>query len=209
MQIVFQHSAQVPDCDINDVRELSAGEAEARRQTVIALKAIRKYLPGFENAYFTRLTSYMRVREGRHIIGDYQLTTDDVIAARKFKDVIGKSGKGTHADAPGHTTRSPGGAPRDPNRKRASPKDGGSTDFPYRCLVPKNVENMLTVGKLVSITQDFKRDVLPDNMVTGQAAGVAAAICAKKGITPRQLEKDVSELQDILVKQGTILFGTK
>jgi len=37
---------------------------------------------------------------------------------------------------------------------------------------------------------------------------VAAALCAKKGITPRQLEKDVSELQKILVKQGAILYGT-
>jgi hypothetical protein len=45
-------------------------------------------------------------------------------------------------------------------------------------------------------------------MVTGQAAGVAAAICARRGITPRQLESDVTELQDILLKQGAILFGT-
>jgi len=45
-------------------------------------------------------------------------------------------------------------------------------------------------------------------MVTGQAAGVAAAVCARKGITPRQLEQDVSELQAILVKQGAILHGT-
>jgi len=45
-------------------------------------------------------------------------------------------------------------------------------------------------------------------MVTGQAAGVAAALCAKQNITPRELEKDVSELQKILVKQGAILHGT-
>jgi hypothetical protein len=45
-------------------------------------------------------------------------------------------------------------------------------------------------------------------MVTGQAAGVAAAVCARKGITPRQLEQDVTELQEILQKQGAILFGT-
>jgi hypothetical protein len=45
-------------------------------------------------------------------------------------------------------------------------------------------------------------------MVTGQAAGVAAAVCAKTGVTPRQLEKDVSKLQEILVRQGAILYGT-
>jgi hypothetical protein len=46
-------------------------------------------------------------------------------------------------------------------------------------------------------------------MATGQAGGVAAAICARKDISPRQLEADVSELQDILGKQGAVLFGTK
>ena len=42
-------------------------------------------------------------------------------------------------------------------------------------------------------------------MVTGQAAGVAAGLCVKHGITPRELEKDVSELQEILRSQGAIL----
>jgi len=45
-------------------------------------------------------------------------------------------------------------------------------------------------------------------MVTGQAAGVAAAICAIENISPRELEKDVSELQRILKEQGAILTGT-
>ena len=64
------------------------------------------------------------------------------------------------------------------------------------------------VGKLVSVSEDFKRDLLPENMCTGQAGGIAAALCAKKGITPRQMESDVSELQTILVKQGAILYDT-
>jgi hypothetical protein len=42
-------------------------------------------------------------------------------------------------------------------------------------------------------------------MITGQAAGVAAALCARDGITPRQLEKDVAELQKILISQGAVL----
>ena len=95
-----------------------------------------------------------------------------------------------------------------PNRVRAQPKDGGSYDTPYRALVPKNVEGLLMAGMLVSVTEDFKRDLLPDNIASGQAAGVAAAICAQKGITPRQLEQDVSELQSCLQQQGAILFGT-
>jgi hypothetical protein len=206
IQPIFQHSAQVADCDTTDVREQTAGEVEARRQVVLALKAAKKYLPGFENAYFTRLTSYMRTREGRHMIGDYQLISDDVAEARKHEDVIAKSGMGTFPGGPVHSARFPGNSMNISRERRgASPKDGGSYDIPYRSLVPKNVEGMLMAGKLISWSEDFKRDCLPDNMATGQAAGVAAAICAKKEITPRELEKDVSEVQKILEQQGAIL----
>lgn len=209
IQPVFQHSAQVQDCDTTNVRELSSGETEARRQVVIALKAARKYLPGFENAYFTRLTSSMRVREGRHMVGDYQITTADVGEARKFDDVIAKCAMATQSGGPFHSAAFPGASMNiNPERKYTRPKDGGSYDIPYRSLVPKNVENMLITGKLVSVTEDFKRDLLPDNMATGQAAGAAAAICAMKGKTPREIEKDVKELQAVLVKQGAVLTGT-
>jgi hypothetical protein len=61
--------------------------------------------------------------------------------------------------------------------------------------MPENVENMLITGKLVSVNEDFKRDLLPDNIVTGQAAGAAAALCVRK-------------LQDILLDQGAVLAGT-
>lgn len=209
IQPVFQHSAQVKDCDTTDITEWTAGEVESRRQAVIAIKAARKYLPGFENAYLTRMTSSMRTREGRHIVGDYQMQSEDVVECRKFPDVIAKCTMSTQSGGPFHSASNPGSAMNiNPNRKYNQPRDGGSYDIPYRSMVPKNVEGMLTTGKLVSVSEDFKRDLLPDNIVWGQAAGVAAALCAGKDITPRELEKDVKELQDILVKQGAILTGT-
>ena len=202
MQAIFQHSSQVYQCDATDVRDLTAGEVEARRQVVIALKAARKYIPGFDTAYLTRITSYLRIRETRRIMGDYKLAMEDVYGGKKFKDVIGKSvmTMGSHHVATIDTlafTKDPGNI-----------KDGGSFDLPYRMLVPQKVENMLVAGKMVSTERDCYLRFLPETMETGQAAGVAAAICARKGITPRQLEKDVKELQDTLVKQGAILSGT-
>jgi hypothetical protein len=211
IQPVFQHSAQAKDCDTTDITEWTAGEVETRRQVVIALKAAKKYLPGFENAYFTRLTSSMRTREGRHMVGDYQMISEDVDECRKFPDVIAKCIMATNTGGPFHSASYPGYAMNIKlfsKRTNHQPKDGGSYDIPYRSLVPKNVEGMLMTGKLVSVNQDFKRDLLPDNIISGQAGGVAAALCAKKGITPRELEKDVKELQAILVKQGAILTGT-
>jgi hypothetical protein len=202
IQAHFQHSSHVSNCDPTDVRDLTYGEIEARRQIVIAWKFIKKYLPGFEKAYITRICPEIRVRESRRIIGDYYLTKDDVGEARKFKDVIGKSAfpSGGHHVASTDTLTA--------TSITVYPKDGGSHDIPYRCLVPKNVENLLEGGKQISTDRDSYHRFLQQTMVTGQAAGAAAALCTKMGITPRELEKDVSKLQEILLQQGVILYGT-
>lgn len=207
VQATFQHSAQVPDCDTTDITEYSAGEVEARRQVVIAIKAINKYLPGYENAYLTRITPGMRTREGRHTVGDYQMTAEDAKRAAKFDDVIAKCCMPVRPGGPFHSVAVAGQAINE--NPIFAPANDGSYDIPYRALVPKGIDGMLLSGKLVSLSQDFKRDLLPDNMIWGQAAGTAAAICAKKGITPRELEADVSELQAALKEKGAILDGTK
>jgi hypothetical protein len=202
IQAHFQHSSHVSGIDPTDVRDLTFGEIEARRQIVIAWKFIKKYMPGFEKAYITRVCTELRVRETRRIMGDYVLTSDDVLEARKFEDVIGKSSfpKGGHHVA-STSTITVGG-------EHGYPKDGGSHDIPYRCLVPKNVENLLVAGKAISTDRDAYHRFLQQTMVTGQAAGAAAALCTKMGVTPRDLEKSVPKLQEILLKQGVILYGT-
>jgi hypothetical protein len=70
---------------------VTAGEIEARRQAAITLKVARTYLPGFKNAYLTRTTTELRIRQTRRILCDYQLAWNDANEGRKFPDVIGKS----------------------------------------------------------------------------------------------------------------------
>jgi len=201
LQAHFQHSSQVDHADPTDVRDLTRCEVECRRQIQMALKFINKYLPGFENAYLTRMCLELRIRESRRIMGDYILTKADCAEARKFKDVIGKSSfsSGAKHVATGDTIAYQG---------IVYPKDGGSYDIPYRCLVPKVIENLLVAGKAVSTDRDSYKRFLQETMVTGQAAGAAAAVCTRKNFTPRKLEQDVSELQAVLQKQGAILYGT-
>ncbi len=201
LQAHFQHSSQVDNADPTDVRDLTRCEVECRKQIQMALKFIKKYMPGFENAYLTRMCLELRIRESRRIMGDYVLTKADVAEARKFEDVIGKSSfsSGAKHVATADTIAYKG---------VVYPKDGGSYDIPYRCLVPRMIDNLLVAGKAISTDRDSYKRFLQETMVTGQAAGVAAAICAQKNVIPRQLEQDVSELQDVLQKQGAILFGT-
>ncbi|HJX52810.1 MAG TPA: FAD-dependent oxidoreductase [Polyangia bacterium] len=204
IQAIFQHSAQVANCDCVNIDELTYGEVEARRQAVITIKAARKYLPGFQNAYVTRTTLELRVRETRRILCDYQLNWEDANAGKKFPDVIGKSAMtmGSRHVATVDTLGMYACG-------RADPPDGGSFDLPYRILVPKDVENLLVAGKMVSATRECALRFLPETTETGQAAGVAAAISVRSGRTPRKLEDDLSEVQKTLEDQGVILFGTR
>lgn len=197
----FQHSSQVDKVDCTDVRDISRAEAECREQNVIAFKFFKKYIPGFENAYITRVCPEVRIRETRRVMGDYKLLREDVMEARKFDDVIGKSAFTAGAK---HAVGDAALALKD----LVYPKDGGSTDIPYRCLVVKDLENFMVAGKAISTDRAAHHRFLQETIVTGQAAGVAAALCVRDGKTPRQLETDVSELQKILIEQGAILYGT-
>lgn len=209
IQAHFQHSSQVGNADCTNVRDLTRVEVESRAQNEIAFKFFKKYVPGFENCYITRLCPEARIRETRRVMGDYILCGDDVEQARKFADVIGKScfPSGPKHVIPEEDKNSTNGTLTNTNIARY-PKDGGSNDIPYRCLVVKGLENLLVAGKAVSADRPTHQRFLQQTFVTGQAAGCAAAICAKKGITPRELENCVEELQALLRKQNVILDGT-
>lgn len=217
LQAHFQHSSQVDNCMPTDAWDLSRCNIECRKQNMIAWRFFKNYVPGFENAYITKVCTELRLREGPRIIGDYVLTRDDVEAARQFPDTIGKSSfkaGGYHVasmDTLNHVAAT-GTSIKDGEKvimnksALAYPKDGGSYDIPYRCLVPQEVDNLLAAGKCVSTDRPSYLRYLHQTMITGQAAGTAAGLCVRKGITPRQLEQDVSELQEMLVAQGAILF---
>ena len=196
----MQHSSQIPEVLTDDAWDLTYGEIKCREQNAMAIKFFRKYIPGFENAYLTRMCPEMRLREGKRIMGDYRLTSDDVAEGLKFDDQIGVS----HFKAGAHHTADTNSIAQ---VEKVCPKNGGSYGIPYRCLVPLNVENMLVAGKHVSTDRDAYLRYLHQTMITGQAAGVAAALAVKKGVSPRDMEKDVKEIQAELKKQGAIIDG--
>jgi hypothetical protein len=81
--------------------------------------------------------------------------------------------------------------------------------IPYRCLVPRKVDGLLVACRAFSsedsINQSF--NIIPHCICYGQAAGTAAAMAAKAGIQPRNV--DYKTLQDNLIKQGVRLPRAK
>lgn len=75
-------------------------------------------------------------------------------------------------------------------------------DVPYRAIVPEKLDGLLMAGRCISATHlgAAAGKSMGNCMATGHAAGLAAAMCAKQGIPPRELK--VHELQDRLRADG-------
>ncbi|MFZ3150584.1 MAG: FAD-dependent oxidoreductase [Anaerolineaceae bacterium] len=216
IQAHFQHSSQVDKCLPTDAWDITRCIIECRKQNQIAWRFWKNYVPGFEHAYITKQCTELRVREGPRIVGDYVLNYHDIVDTSEFDDNIGRGSFTAGAiHVASMDTLNVNEDEENPNpavsTQTASvtmgfPKDGGSYGIPYRCLVPKKVENLLVAGKAASTDRSAYLRYVHQTMITGQAAGVAAALCALKGKTPRSLEGDVSELQSTLLEQGAILY---
>jgi hypothetical protein len=177
-----------------DVWDLSYAEWMSRRQMRQIAEFLKQYVPGFEKSYVMQSGVNIGVRETRRIVGDYQLTVDDVLTARKFDDAIARGAYPVDIHNP---------AGSGTVLKRLPP--GEAYDIPLRCLMPQNAEGLIVAGRCISGTHEAHSSyrVMPIVMATGQAAGVTAAIAARRGISPR--ETSIREVQRELVRQGASL----
>lgn len=78
-------------------------------------------------------------------------------------------------------------------------------DIPYRCLIPKRIDNLLAAGRNLSsdvYAQSGARLILCC-FTMGEAAGTAAAMAMKQGITPREIDR--CDLQRELIANGVNL----
>ena len=159
-----------------DVRDLTAAEIGFRKEWWEKVTAMRQE-PGWEQVFIANTCSMIGPRATRLVDTECIISRETLDAPWNPTDVIGWFG----ADGP----------------HQAFP-------VPYRQIVPQKVDNILCAGRCLGTgdTTDIFRLICPC-FVTGQAAGVAAALSAQKGIAPRAL--NVAELQQVLRKQDVYL----
>src|SRR3954468_22626116 len=177
-----------------DVWDLSYAEWMSRKQMRQISEFLRRYVPGFERSYVAQSGVQVGVRETRRVLGDYQLTADDVLAARKFGDAVARGAYPIDI----HNPTGSGTV-----LKRLPP--GEAYDIPLRCLMPKDVDGLIVAGRCISGTHEAHSSyrVMPIVMATGQAAGVCGALAARRGVIPRALA--IEEVQAELLRQGASL----
>ncbi|MDM5335895.1 FAD-dependent oxidoreductase [Fictibacillus enclensis] len=191
---VLVNMTRVQDLDSTKIEDLTKAEFEGRKQVLMVADFLKNSIPGFENASISSTGAQIGIRESRRIEGNYVLTKEDVVAGRKFGDVIAKSGYPIDIHAPSG------------NGMEISWIEGdGSFDIPYGCLVPKKIQNLLVAGRCMSTSHEALATtrLTPSAMAVGQAAGTAAAMTHTNGITPSNI--DIKELQKQLVEDGMVL----
>jgi hypothetical protein len=188
------NATKVTEFDGTSVEDLTRAEIITRKQIIQIVDFLRNRVPGCNNTYLLETAPMIGVRETRRIIGEYVLTKEDILEEREFEDAIARGSYPIDI--------------HDPKGLDVSftyPRTGGSYQIPYRCLVPKRIDNLLVAGRCISTSHEAHAStrVMVPCMATGQAAGTAASLGIKTGASPRQV--DVSHLQTLLREQGVIL----
>jgi hypothetical protein len=165
-----------------NLEDLTQVEIDSRRLMVRHLEFYRSHAPGFRDAFLIHMAPQVGARHSRRVVGIKRMARDDWSRGVVHDDEVGIS---------------PSPALKFEN-----------VSVPYGCIVPRGLANVLAPGKHLSSdpsSHSFMREI-PQCWLTGQAAGVAAAIGASSRSDLRTL--DVRRLQRGLLEQRVLLRQT-
>jgi hypothetical protein len=162
-----------------DVEALTYAEVELRRRILKGLDFYRQNVPGYENARLLAFAPQLCVRDSRRVRGVHTLTKAEAQAGGEFADAIGMTGE-TYGS-------------------------GRHLQVPYRSLLPEHLNGLLVSGRCISVDDGLIHAIrlIAPCMMTGQAAGTAAALAVEADVAPRDL--DVGSLRAQLASDGAIL----
>ncbi len=182
---VVVNMTRVTGINGTDALDLSRGEVIAQLQVFHVIDFLKRFIPGFENAYLLESGDVLGVRETRRLIGRHVLRGKEAIQCTPFPDVIAHGSYIIDIHDPQGRRKAIGGEIH-----------GDCYDIPYRSLVPNTVTNLIVSGRCIStdhVAHSSTR-IQGTCMLTGQAAGTAAALalqtsCPVANINVPQLQK--------------------
>jgi len=165
---------------------VAKAEIELRGRQARAIELLREFIPGCEHAFIARTSPSLTIRRGRCIVCDHDMSLAEIINGAHFSDDV--LAYGFHDCAP-----------------RLQVRNGASYGLPYRALLVNGIDNLYATGMM--ITSGWEAHMSTRNTVScmaqGQAAGTAAALCARKNCAARELA--YGDLRQALVAGGVVL----
>ena len=183
-ELTYMNLVHLAGVDGTDPDSLTEFEIEGRRQAMLAIDALRAYTPGCEGVRLRNFGMSIGIRDTRKIDAVYNMTETDVREQGRFEDSVGIYPE--FIDGYGILIL---------------PTTGRYMHVPFRSMVPKGIENLLVVGR--STGGDKVAHAATRNMaccaVSGQGAGIAAALSVKAGTAMEQ--PDMTAVQAELTRQ--------
>ena len=183
--LTYLNIIHLPNVDGTNANDLTTAEIEGRRDAIHAIEALKRFMPGCEQAKLRNFGMTLGVRDTRKIDALYNMTGEDVRGEARFEDAIGIFPE--FIDGYGVLIL---------------PTTGRYFHVPYRSLVPKGIGNLLVAGRAIGgdrISHAAVRNMMCCT-VSGQGAGVAAAVSVRSGQPFDRL--DPGAVQQELIKQG-------
>ncbi len=178
--VMFNHEYSVKPYDAVAVTEATI---RARKELFQVCKSLRSLGGGWADTRLVATAEQIGIRDGRRIKGRYFVTVDDLVKGARHKDAVCRATFSVDVHA----------ATRDSNRKAAYSGHGYKVvpyDIPLRALIAKDVDGLLMAGRCIS--GDFfahaSYRVTGNAVAMGEAAGITAALSARKKQLPQQLE---------------------
>jgi hypothetical protein len=197
------NSGDFYDVDATDPFTVSKAMSPGRSLAKAYRDALAEYYPEvFGESLVAKTGSVMGIRETRRIDGDYVLTLDDYQARQSFADEICRNAYFIDI----HMARKEENEAYAGKRKeipRYGP--GESHGLPYRCLIPKHVDNLLVAGRSISVDRSVQGSirVMPVCLSMGEAAGIASAMALSVDSAVRAI--DTTKLREKLKGYGAYL----
>ena len=177
-ELTYMNLVHLDAIDGTDPDSLTNGEIEGRRQAMLAIEALRRYMPGCDGARLRNFGMSLGIRDTRKLDARYNMTEGDVRNEARFEDSIGIYPE--FIDGYGILIL---------------PTTGRYMHIPYRSMLPQNVKGLLVTGRATG--GDRIAHAATRNMsccaVAGQGAGVAAALAARSN-------RDVAEVDMVAVQ---------
>ena len=176
-----------------DIAQINRSIHDGRRMAFTVAEVYKKYIPGFAHAFVAGTAANLGVRVSRCLDGDFVFKAEMMKAGTRVPDAVGR---GVAWD---NVVKHPGKGAWAAQVCRTD-----SFDIPYRCLLPKRVDGLVTgAGRSVSTDNPWLLRTMTQTMVVGQGAGAAAAVAARAGVAPRGVH--IGAVQTELRKQGVEL----
>lgn len=165
--IVWFHN-RYPNKSQTDVEEITRVEFLGRQKMMVTWEFFKKNIPGYQNSFIVLSAPQLGTRGARRVHGDYMVTIRDMSSNEPFEDTI--------AIFP------------DLDREQDSVMHPLQY-IPYRSLIPQGVDNMLIACRAFSSDQPANNffNLIPHCVAFGEAAGTAAALSIKQGVSIRNV----------------------